>query len=174
MFNSYCPIVLTLEPGEHLHIGKQRYHAFRKLCAMTLPENDCHSDLRRVIHERLKSENFDFDSAVNISLAWDWNFLGVSVEGINCEMTLSLNAASKAASHNREGTNLKESLAIPKLCVIAASNAALAANNANRLSFGINTSSKSSSQEHYCNVIKGLHSSLKRVVDEESKFHKLL
>jgi len=111
-----------LEPGEHLHIGKGRYHAFRKLCARTLPDDDCHSDLRRVMHERLKREQFDFNSALYVSIAWDWCFLGVTVEGMTSEMKTTLEAACK----NRLREPPHSSLAIPRLCIISACNTAMA------------------------------------------------
>ena len=112
---SYCPIVLLLGPGEHLHIGKGRFHAFRKLGAEMLPDDDCHSDLRKEVHSSLAMGNRSPDTLLNISIAWDWSFLGYTAEGINREMTYSL----ERALLNRKGSPPKPSLAIPRLCLLS-------------------------------------------------------
>lgn len=111
---SYCPVVLVLEPGEHLHIGKGRFHAFRKLSSETLANIDCHSDLREETLRKLRMEGIDFGSIVNFSIAWDWSFLGWTAEGINREMV----AALEYALRNRNVLQPKQSLAIPKLCLL--------------------------------------------------------
>ena len=48
VFLSFCPVLLTLKPGEHIHIGKSRIHAFRKVdFKETLDANDCHCEMRK-------------------------------------------------------------------------------------------------------------------------------
>lgn len=66
----YAPIVLILCPGQLLHIGKGRLHAFRKLSSDRLPPGDCHEEARSKITGSVP--------AMQVSLAWDlmvsdWN-----------------------------------------------------------------------------------------------------
>jgi hypothetical protein len=76
-----------------------------------LPEDDCHFDLRKQVHSKLQKENVAINDLVNVSLAWDWSFLGETPEGINREMTSTLEFALR----NRGFLKPKQSLAIPKL-----------------------------------------------------------
>lgn len=107
-----------LGPGEHLHIGKGRFHAFRKLGMEPLVKDDCHSSLRKDVLRKKKARgkrgNIEFKNMVNFSIAWDWSFPGHTVEGINREMTSALEAAFR----NRNFVPPKQSLGIPKLCLL--------------------------------------------------------
>jgi hypothetical protein len=64
---SYCPSVLILTAGEHLHINKGRLHAFRKMSSEQLPPDDCHHELR-AYHLNLHPIIRD----VCISITFDW------------------------------------------------------------------------------------------------------
>ena len=154
---------MILGPGEHLHIGKGRFHAFRKLCAQTLPDEDCHSDLRKEVHAKLKQENLDLQKHVFYSLAWDWSFLGVTPDGINREMTATL----EFALFNRNPLKPKQSLAIPKLCLLSRCKSAVAALQSDETTFGINTLAKAGTREHNLGMIKGLLPALEFVVWQE-------
>ncbi len=96
---SYCPIILTLRPGDHLHIGKSRIHAFRKVDFRDLDKNDCHYDLR----EKLKAEVGPNQRDCRcISFAWDWHFMGHSAMGVARELSTSLKAHNLSSHLQRE------------------------------------------------------------------------
>lgn len=161
--SSYCPIVLILGPGEHLHIGKGRFHAFRKLGAETLPDDDCHSDLRRKVHSTLGMDKNAFASLVNFSIAWDWSFLGWTPEGINREMAATLECALR----HRKLANPKQLLAIPKLCLISCCKSSIAAIRSQGSGFGITVTSNDGAQQQHRNILKGLLPTLEFVVSQE-------
>jgi hypothetical protein len=106
---SYCPSVSILKPGELMHINKGRLHAFRKLSAAKLPDEDCHAAQRA---ELVKVEGLDDEEQFCISIAWDWMNRGFTPEGISREVSTIL-----------EGTILNRkygvrSLAIPEMCLL--------------------------------------------------------
>lgn len=107
---NYCPSVFVLSPGQMVHINKGRLHAFRKLSPFALPPADCHADLRAAVLER--SENPSIEETC-VSVAWDWEYKGVTSEGINREMVSTL----ECAKLNREYDDA-ESLAIPETCIL--------------------------------------------------------
>lgn len=79
MQTRYCPVVLILGPGELLHINKGRLHAFRKLdLNRKLPETDCHHEMRLDMKGKLKQ---DSASKPCMSIAWDYNYIGISARG---------------------------------------------------------------------------------------------
>ena len=92
-----------------VHINKGRLHAFRKLSPFALPSSDCHADLRAAILE--KSENPSIEQTC-ISVAWDWEFKGATAEGINREMTSTL----ECSKLNREQN--VQSLAVPETSIL--------------------------------------------------------
>jgi hypothetical protein len=106
---NYCPSVFVLSPGQMIHINKGRLHAFRKLSPFALPSSDCHADLRAKILE--KSENPSVEQMC-ISVAWDWEYKGVTAEGINREMVSTL----ECSKLNRE--NNVQSLAVPETSIL--------------------------------------------------------
>jgi hypothetical protein len=106
---SYCPSVLTLKPGDLIHINKGRLHAFRKLSSAKLPDTDCHAIQRKATVEEA---GIDGQEVMCVSVAWDWMNRGVTPEGINRELCTVV-----------EGTilnkkNLVTSLAIPELSML--------------------------------------------------------
>ena len=110
LFPSYYPCVFILKPGQHVHINKGRLHAFRKLTEKALPESDCHFELRQ---ELLEKERFE-KAPLCISIAWDWQYTGVNKQGINREVTSSLECQLLVD----QKPDLK-CLAIPKACLLA-------------------------------------------------------
>lgn len=100
----YCPTVCIIKPGQLIHINKGRLHAFRKMSIATLPENDCHKKLR----EKTIKEHKLSTETLCMSIAWDWMYRGVSVGGINREISSVL----EAVVLNRK--NGRVSLAIPE------------------------------------------------------------
>lgn len=157
VYHSYCPVVLVLGPGEHLHIGKGRFHAFRKLGLEALAKDDCHSYLRKEILRKKKVRSkrgmLEFKNMVNFSIAWDWCFMGHTAEGINREMTSTLESAFR----NRNFAPPKQSLGIPKLCLLKQS-----AQSESHLSAG-----KPEDQEFHRNLLRGLLPSLEFVIRHE-------
>jgi hypothetical protein len=161
--------VLILEPGDHLHIGKARFHAFRKMGKDTLAEEDCHSDLRKKIHSRKDMDEMKLERMINFSVAWDWSFLGWTPEGINREMTTTLERAIR----NRKQKEPKQSLAIPKFSVVRSCQRALtvltAAGHGSGVSnfgFGILTTEKKA-RERAMDILKGLLPCLECIVKQE-------
>jgi hypothetical protein len=75
LYFRYKPICLILQPGQLLHINKGRFHAFRKLSDSKLPESDYHHNLRNTL---LSSIGTPKPSFICISLAWDWQFCGIT------------------------------------------------------------------------------------------------
>jgi hypothetical protein len=67
----YEPSVFILGPGEHLHINKERLHAFRKMTYHPLPDTDCHCILRAQKVAELKALNLKAPPLC-ISIAYDW------------------------------------------------------------------------------------------------------
>ena len=84
---NYCPSVFILKPGQMVHINKGRLHAFRK---MGLPDeivaNDCHYALRSALVKDIGTTNLP----TTVSIAWDWQYLGVTKNGIHRETTSML------------------------------------------------------------------------------------
>ena len=91
-----------------VHINKGRLHAFRKLAPTSLPETDCHHDLR---HEILQKKA-DLSEDICFSIAWDWMFKGVTSEGINREVSGILECARLNREHHLQ------SLAIPETSLL--------------------------------------------------------
>eukprot|EP00980_Cylindrotheca_fusiformis_P021651 scaffold8505_cov130-Cylindrotheca_fusiformis.AAC.17 len=100
----YCPSLCIVKPGQLIHINKGRLHAFRKMSASVLPDDDCHKELRQstIDEHDLSGEQ------LCISLAWDWMYRGKSAAGINREICTAL----EAATLNRKMRRL--SLGIPE------------------------------------------------------------
>ena len=92
-----------------VHINKGRLHAFRKLSPFALPSSDCHADLRAAVLEQ--SENPLIEQTC-ISVAWDWEFKGVTAEGINREMVSTLECSKLNRKHNMQ------SLAVPETSIL--------------------------------------------------------
>ena len=102
-------------PGQLVHINKGRLHAFRKLWPEYLQEIDCHYVLRRDLLDNLKAEGIDRttpEEFLCFSIAWDWMYRGVTVEGINRETAAILECSILNRLHNRQ------SLAIPELAIL--------------------------------------------------------
>ena len=75
------PVILILGPGDALHIGRGRYHAFRKMTDNTLPESDCHHNLRqRKLNELRQLHGHNMPIDVCFSIAWDWLYPGHDAE----------------------------------------------------------------------------------------------
>lgn len=87
-----------------MHINKGRLHAFRKLSASSLREDDCHHCLREDISPSLDGKNLTC-----FSVAWDWMFKGVTDEGINREVSSILECARLNQKQH------VQSLAIPEV-----------------------------------------------------------
>jgi hypothetical protein len=157
VYHRYCPVVLVLGPGEHLHIGKGRFHAFRKLGLEALAKDDCHSHLRNEVLRKKKARSkrgtIEFNNMVNLSIAWDWSFIGYTAEGINREMTSSLESAFR----NRNFVPPKQSLGIPKLCLLKQ-----CAHSESHLSAG-----KPENPQFHCNLLQGLLPTLEFVIRHE-------
>ena len=103
----YFPSVLTLKPGQFIHINKGRLHAFRKMQLAQIPKDDCHYELCQRYLENLD----DFATDLCVSIAWDWMFRGYSPHGLNKEMLAALEALILNRKHGRV------SLGIPELCL---------------------------------------------------------
>lgn len=139
-------------------------HAFRKLTAHPLAENDCHQNLRmRVVKDTLVS---GFLHRPCISVAWDWMYLGTSSEGVNREV---ISILESAAINRVLG---KMSLAIPELCILELarkhSSIATAVSNG---SFLPSSQAKTSSIEsdEALKVLVGILPALKVVVGQHVK-----
>lgn len=130
-----------------------------------LPEDDCHFDLRKQVHCHLEKEKVVIDDLVNISLAWDWSFLGETPEGINREMTSTLEFALR----NRAFLKPKQSLAIPKLSLLSRCESSIAALRTQGKTFGISTFANIQSISRHRNIIKGLLPTLEFVVAQEEE-----
>jgi hypothetical protein len=168
---SYCAIVLILGPGELLHIGKGRFHAFRKLSAESLGVDDCHFDLRNELHVKLRDSGEIIEQLLNVSLAWDWSYAGVTPEGINREMASTLEFALR----NRNLSQPKQSLAIPKMSLIATCNDAISyLEKADTTSFDITIGKvdKAKKKENY-DMLKGLFPALAFVLRMEQEVYDL-
>jgi hypothetical protein len=168
---SYCAIVLILGPGELLHIGKGRFHAFRKLSAESLGVDDCHFDLRNEIHAKLRGNGEVVEQLLNVSLAWDWSYAGVTPEGINREMASTLEFALR----NRNRSQPKQSLAIPKMSLIATCNEAISyLESADTTLFDITIGKvdEAKKKENY-DTLKGLYPTLDFVIRMEQEVYDL-
>ena len=130
-----------------------------------LPEDDCHFDLRKQVHAELQKNNVAVETLVNVSLAWDWSYLGQSAEGINREMTSTLEFALR----NRNLHKPKQSLAIPKLCLISSCETSIAALGTRGSTFGMATENNDSSEQRHRNILKGLLPTLEFVVAQEEE-----
>jgi hypothetical protein len=104
----YCPTICIVKPGQLIHINKGRLHAFRKMATTSLRDDDCH----RAIREQIIKENNLKGEELCISIAWDWMYRGISSEGINREVSSTLEAA---VLNQKMG---KVSLAIPELSLL--------------------------------------------------------
>lgn len=62
-------------------------HAFRKLGTEQLPREDCHSLARAALIKEIDPGSF---ALLAVSIAWDWQFRGVTAEGIHRETTAML------------------------------------------------------------------------------------
>lgn len=106
---NYCPSIFTLKPGQLVHINKGRLHAFRKMSLTPLPKHDCHYTLRS---QTISSHDWTATEPICVSVAWDWMFKGVTKEGINEELTSTLQCAKLNREHNLQ------SLAIPETSIL--------------------------------------------------------
>ena len=100
--------MFILKAGQAVHINKGRLHAFRKLAPSSLPERDCHYDLRNKILQIKEQPSED----ICFSIAWDWMFKGVTSEGINREVSGILECARLNREHSLP------SLAIPETALL--------------------------------------------------------
>ena len=91
-----------------LHINKGRLHAFRKMSYKALEQNDCHQEVRKSV---VKENNITSEVKCT-SVAWDWMYLGTTLEGIKAEVSQTVNSAKLARD------NLKQSLAIPQVSIV--------------------------------------------------------
>jgi hypothetical protein len=107
----YYPKVFVVRPEELLHIPKGCLHAFRKMDNSVLPEDDCHYMLRKNVIKGVLGTINKFPS-VFLSIAWDWHYTGVTLEGMHRELLASLETA---AICQRYGT---ANLGIPAVCLI--------------------------------------------------------
>jgi hypothetical protein len=151
---SYILAVLMLGPNELIHIGKGRFHAFRKVDSQPLPKNDCHFALRQKLHTQLQDSQEDIGQLLNVSIAWDWSYLGVTPKGIHEEMAYSL----ECARQNAERKDPRPSLGIPKLCSFF-----------NAISAHGDTSTSDESKEHAKTVLQGLRPLLANMIELERK-----
>ena len=133
-----------------------------------LPENDCHFDLRKQVIAELQKNNVGVETLVNVSLAWDWSYLGQTAEGINREMTSTLEFALR----NRNLHEPKQSLAIPKLCLISSCETSIAALGTRGSTFGMATEINDSSEQRHRNILKGLLPTLEFVVAQEKEAYR--
>lgn len=62
-------------------------HAFRKLGTEALPPEDCHYSART---DLVKEKGFEGLAPLAVSIAWDWQFRGITAEGIHRETTSML------------------------------------------------------------------------------------
>lgn len=154
-----------LGPGELLHIGKGRFHAFRKFGPDTLPPDDCHHDLRKGLLEQLKKNNVSAKNLLNISLAWDWNFRGVTANGINRDMVSTLENVLR----NRRFEPPKQSLAIPKFCLLTTAVTAKTICATREADGFFPTTVDKERREQSMTILKGLLPSLEFVVAEEEE-----
>ena len=109
LFIRYCPSLLTLGPGELIHINKGRLHAFRKMATTKLPESDCFAEIRRNI---IETKGLEGQEKLCISIAWDWMYRGVTSGGINREVCTVLEGSTLNRMNN------VKSLAIPELALL--------------------------------------------------------
>jgi len=106
---NYAPSVFILSPGQMIHINKGRLHAFRKLSPFALPSSDCHAELRT---EVLQKGGNPLVEQTCMSVAWDWEYKGVTAEGINREMASTLECSKLNREHN------VQSLAVPETSIL--------------------------------------------------------
>ena len=92
-----------------LHINKGRLHAFRKLSPFALPSFDCHAELRAQVLQESKTPWVEQRC---MSVAWDWEFKGVTAEGINRELVSTLECSKLNREHN------VQSLAVPETSIL--------------------------------------------------------
>jgi len=103
VFLSFCPVLLTLKPGEHIHIGKSRIHAFRKVdFKETLDANDCHCEMRKELKNNVAHGD---GSHLCFSIAWDWMFTGHTDLGVARELSTSVKAHNVKALFNRNNSD---------------------------------------------------------------------
>lgn len=105
---NYYPCVFILEPGQLLHIGKGRLHAFRKMTCDNLEPSDCHYALRKEIIQ----QRGILHDPLCFSIAWDWMFMGHTQEGTQNEVQAVLDCEKLAFQ------NAVRSLATPDICLI--------------------------------------------------------
>jgi hypothetical protein len=126
--------------------------------------------MRQKVHKDLEAQKIVAEELVNISLAWDWSFLGATSQGINREMTSTLEYAFR----NRNFSQPKQSLAIPKLCLLSTCEASIAALCSKGISFGIKSHFNKSNQIRHHTILAGLLPTLEFVVaQEEQAVHKV-
>lgn len=104
LFSRYCPVVLILRPGDHIHINKGRLHAFRKIhFSNVLDPEDCHFQMRQSLKQQLeKKKNGETLNNICISIAWDWIYKGFTSIGITRELSTIVNTHNIMAKYNRE------------------------------------------------------------------------
>ena len=102
-------------------------------------------------------------TCVNFSIAWDWSFLGYTPDGINREMTATLEFALR----NRKLSKPKQSLAIPKLCLLACCKSSIAALRPEGSTFGIKTTIDARAEQRHRSILEGLLPTLEFVLSQE-------
>lgn len=85
---------------------------FRKMAPSQLPEQDCHANLRQEFLASLTAEEKEPCSFNCVSIAWDYQFTGITSDGIHKELKDTL----ECANMNRLGK--RKSLGIPETCVL--------------------------------------------------------
>jgi len=160
MLFSYYPSVFILKPGQMLHINKGRLHAFRKMSISSLPEEDCHSYLRSQL---IKEENL-FKEEICVSVAWDWMFRGVSVNGIHNELENTLTCAKLAREHGRQ------SLAIIENAIFSLAKQLLADKLGNDINIPIkHANAFHNKREQTIDILKGIEPSLSKIVNRNEE-----
>jgi len=108
---NYCVSACIVGPGEHVHINKSRFHAFRKTSLVDLPQDDAHYALRQNIHAEHGREPRTY---MNVSIAFDWMYRGYTAEGVEQEVNGTYDCSRLCRDKGQQ------SLAIPATCIVQA------------------------------------------------------
>ena len=185
---NYAPSVFILSPGQMLHINKGRLHAFRKLSPFALPSFDCHAELRAQLLKKIDNPG---EEKTCTSIAWDWEFKGVTAEGIDQEVTSmlecsKLNRERKVGSlgvaetsilfmarrHVSEYKELSETAGDSQdMAFLPFKSAGPSASATDSESSGLSDAIASPSAQSSLQVLRGLLPSLSYVVDRHKKAH---
>ena len=171
-----------------LHINKGRLHAFRKLSPFALPSFDCHAELRAQLLKKIDNPG---EEKTCTSIAWDWEFKGVTAEGIDQEVTSmlecsKLNRERKVGSlgvaetsilfmarrHVSEYKELSETAGDSQdMAFLPFKSAGPSASATDSESSGLSDAIASPSAQSSLQVLRGLLPSLSYVVDRHKKAH---